>query len=113
MPIEHGPLAGQAAGSKAYFEVEEITHGKTGKDERIKGILKPLYHSGYLTFERTFPELESQMFSYPDGKKDMPDVIAMCCKQLDPFSALHLGGQQDMSADTAEPLDASFGRFAS
>jgi hypothetical protein len=111
--IEHGPFAGQIAGTRAYFEVEPITHGNTGKSERIKGILKPLYHSGYITFERVFPDLESQLFDYPTAYDDFPDVVAMCVKQLDPFSALHLGTEGDLAKDTAEPLGADFGRFAS
>jgi hypothetical protein len=115
LPISAGPLLGQIAGTKAYFEIEEIKHGTTGKDQRIKGILKPIYHSGYLTFERAVPDLESQLFSYPDGKKDIPDVVAMCVKQLDPFSALHVVDEDgsDLTKDQAEPLPADFGRFAS
>lgn len=111
--IEHGPFAGQIAGTRAYFEVEPIMHGKTGKDQRIKGILKPLYHAGNITFERVFPELESQLFDYPTGKDDFPDVLAMAVKQLDPFAALGAGDEADLAKDTAEPLDAMFGRFAS
>lgn len=113
-PIPDGlPGAGSPAGTRAYFEVTEITHGKTGKAERIKGILKPIYHSGYLTFERSFPELEAQLFDYPAGNDDFPDAVAMAVKLLDPFAALNMGSEADLSADTAEPLPADFGRFAS
>lgn len=111
--IEHGPFKGQIAGTKAYFEVEAITHGNTGKSERIKGILKPLYHSGYITFERVFTDLETQLFDYPAAYDDFPDVISMCVGQLDPFAALHLGDETDLAKDTAEPLSDDFGRFAS
>lgn len=112
--IPVGPFAGQIAGTRAYFEVEQITHGKTGKDERIRGILKPLYHSGYLTFQTKFKELDEQLLAYPSGKKDLPDVIAMCVKQLDPYAALHTMDEQnsDLSADYMPALPADFGRFA-
>lgn len=114
IPEGHGPFAGQVAGTRAYFEVEPITHGKTGKDERIRGILKPIYHTGYLTFQTKFKELDEQLLAYPSGKKDLPDVIAMCVKQLDPFSALHTMDSQstDLTADTLPALNESFGRFA-
>lgn len=112
--IEHGPFAGQIAGMKAYFEVEAITHGKTGKNERIKGILKPLYHAGAITFERVFTDLEEQLFDYPAGNDDFPDVVTMAVKQLDPFAALGAMEEgQDMTKDNAEPLPDDFGRFAS
>lgn len=112
--IPVGPFAGQIAGTRAYFEVEQITHGKTGKDERIRGILKPLYHSGYLTFQTKFKDLDEQLLAYPSGKKDLPDVIAMCVKQLDPYAALHTMDEQnsDLSADYMPALPADFGRFA-
>src|SRR5690606_24478111 len=113
-PIPGAPFAGQIAGTRAYFEVEQITHGKTGKDERIRGILKPLYHSGYLTFQTKFKELDEQLLEYPSGKKDLPDVVAMCIKQLDPFAALHTMDEQttDLAADNLPALPANFGRFA-
>lgn len=106
------PITGQVAGTRAYFEVEPITHGKTGKDERIKGILKPIYHSGYLTFERVFADLETQLFDYPTGNDDFPDVLAMAIKQLDPFASLGATTEEDFSKP-AEPLPHDFGRFAS
>lgn len=114
IPDGWGPFAGQVAGTKAYFEVEPIMHGKTGKDERIRGILKPLYHTGYLTFQTKFKELDEQLLSYPSGKKDLPDVIAMCVKQLDPYAALHTMDEQstDLTVDTLPALSADFGRFA-
>lgn len=78
----------KAYGPRAYFEIDEITHGKTGKVERVEGILGPLYRSGYITHERRFAEYESQLFDWPNGKKDGPDSVAMAIALLDPYASL-------------------------
>lgn len=78
---------GKFAGPSAYFEIEPISYGKTGKDERILGILAPRYAAGYITHQRRFPEYEIQLLEYPNEKKDGPDVIAQCIQLLDPSSA--------------------------
>lgn len=105
--------AAQGAGMEAYFEIEPITHGKTAKDERIKGVLKPLVSAGWLTFDPAIkvahPELHGMLIDYPNGKKDGPDVIAMAVRLLDPFAALfgetaNENGMSDMTRDRAPPL---------
>lgn len=112
--IPVGPYAGQIAGQLAYFEVEQIMHGHQGKDQRIKGILKPIYNNGQLTFERRFPELDEQLLEYPGGKKDFPDVMAMAIKLLDPYAALHVMGDEGLPVvEKLPPLPANFGRWAS
>lgn len=112
--IKIGPYAGQIAGQMSYFEVEQIMHGIQGKDQRIKGILKPIYHNGYLTFERSFPELDEQLLEYPSGKKDFPDVVAMAIKLLDPYAALHVMGEEGLPvSESLPPLPSDFGRYAS
>ena len=94
-------------GMNAYFDVTPIFHGKTGKLARVQGILKPLLMSGYLTFDRVFPELENQLLVWPGGKKDAPDVIAMAVTLLDPYAAAALGidGAAGLTRDSAPPID--------
>jgi len=102
-------------GPRAYFEIEPIFHGKIGKVTRIKGILKPLIQSGYLTFEGDglpqWPELHTMFTDFPGAKKDGPDVCAMAVRLLDPFAALGLGdeGLEDLTKDTAPPLHVILG----
>lgn len=72
---------------KRVFVVEEMKHGKQGKDERIKGILRPLYANGFLAHANRFPIYETQLLDYPDGKKDGPDVVAQAIKLLSPWIA--------------------------
>lgn len=99
-------------GSSAYFEIEPIFHGKIGKVVRIKGILKPKIHAGYLTFEERWPDLHNQLTEFPNAKlKDGPDVVAMAVRLLDPYAALGLGdeGLEDLTKDSAPPLEMVIG----
>ena len=92
-------------GQAAYFEITPILHGRTGKEARVQGILKPLLHAGYLSFQQRWPDLETQFVDWPTAKKDGPDVCAMAIGLLDPFAVLNLGDAvADLSADSAEPL---------
>lgn len=90
---------------RRYFEIKPITH-KIKKEERIEGVLQPRYASGYMRHARRFPELESQMLDWPNGKKDVIDVLAMAVSLLDPHAA---SAANDNGADLAEdempPLD--------
>lgn len=96
-------------GYNAYFEVLPILHGKTGKMPRVQGILKPLWHSGYLTFQTVWPDLDVQFTEWPNGKKDGPDAVAMAITLLDPFATLNLGAEFDPTQDTVVPLHAALG----
>lgn len=87
-----------------YFEIEAITHGKTSKDDRIKGILQPRYANGYIVHEQVFPELDSQLLDYPNGKKDAPDAVAMAVALLDPYAAAAVG-DKDLSEDEYNDAD--------
>lgn len=75
-------------GPSSYFEITPILHGKTGKILRVEGTLAPRYASGYITHQKPFPLLEQQLLDWPNDKKDLPDVVAMCVTLLDPFAAL-------------------------
>jgi len=88
----------QKLGMDAYFEVTPIVHGKTGKEARVQGILKPLLYAGKLTFNGVFPELETQLTEWPNGKKDAPDVLAMAITLLDPFASLNTSLDFDPAA---------------
>lgn len=80
-------IRGEMFRRKRYFVIEEINHGNTGKDERIRGILQPRYANGYIAHFRRFPDYEAQLLDYPKGKKDGPDAFAMAITLLDPFAA--------------------------
>lgn len=92
-----------------YFEIAAITHGKTGKDERILGILQPRYANAYIVHSRRFVLLEQQLLDYPNGKKDYPDVLAMCITLLDPYAAAAADPDTDLGDDEAEDLDIVMG----
>jgi hypothetical protein len=99
-------------GSSAYFEITPIIHGNTGKIERVEGVLSPRYLAGYVTHQRRFPEYETQLLEWPNGKKDGPDVVAMAITLLDPFAAFanNMPGDEEdrLSKDYFPPLDVVF-----
>ncbi|WP_417436488.1 hypothetical protein [Idiomarina abyssalis] len=98
-------------GVPMYFEIEKLTHAQK-KTERIEGFLHPRYSSGYVTHQRVFPEYNSQLLDWPNGKKDGPDAAAMAVSLLD-SSAWAAGTDSDSGAsvvdDVYEPLPANFG----
>lgn len=73
-------------GPQAYHDVTETFPGKS-KEWRIEHILQRQYKAGYMTHNRRFADLESQLLDYPNGKRDGPDVIAACISLLEPFAA--------------------------
>ena len=98
-------------GMPVYFEVIKLTHSKK-KTERIEGYLHPRYSSGYITHQRVFPEYNSQLLDWPNGKKDGPDAVSMGVQLLDGV-AWTAGDSEDASPDAAadvyEPLPKNFG----
>lgn len=100
-------------GYDAYFEIIPITHGNTGKEARVQGVLKPLYAAGKISFERIFPELETQLADWPNGKKDGPDVVAMAITLLDPFASLNIANDFDPTAPLPSYSDAELSAFRS
>lgn len=109
-------------GTRAYFEIVKATkqlHGTEKKKiNRIEGILAPRYKANYITHQRYFPELITQLNDWPLGKMDGPDVVAMCIALLDPFAAFASVEESDLQAheteenvqplfsqDTYEPID--------
>jgi hypothetical protein len=100
---------GKSMGPSSYFEIEPITHGRTGKTERVEGILSTRYTAGYVTHERHFPLYEEQLLDWPNGKKDGPDVVAMAVQLLDPFAAYAFDPESEdadkLAKDQFEPLD--------
>lgn len=88
-----------------YFKIIPITHSNK-KEERVEGVLQPRYAAGYIIHHGNLPVLESQLVDWPNGKKDMPDALAMAISLLDPYAAnaaADNGG--DIGADKYEPLD--------
>lgn len=82
-----------------FFVIEGIVQ-RQDKKERINGILQPRYANGYMRHVRPFPELETQLQDFPNGKMDYPDVIAM---------ALKLIGETAFSAAAGDDLEKLFG----
>lgn len=101
-------------GSKAYFEIEAIRHGKQAKVRRVEGILAPRYKAGYITHQAVFPLLESQLFEWPSGKKDFPDVVAMAVAMLDPYAGYAFQPEDNdndedaLARDQFEPLEVNW-----
>lgn len=98
-------------GPRAYFEINPILHGKTGKRERVEGVLATRMAAGYVTFERIFPEFEGQLLDWPNGKKDGPDVVAMAIQELDPYAAFAFddGDELGLEKDHYKPLEEELG----
>lgn len=96
-------------GYGAFHEITPLFQGKQGKVERVNGILQPRYNSGYLTFGSRNPDLESQLFEWPSGLMDLPDVVAMAVKLLDPASALRQSVEHDPRADNVVSLERAMG----
>lgn len=93
---------------KHYFEVESITHTSSQKKhDRVEGVLQYRYSNGYVHHQRHFPELETQLMDWPNGKKDAPDSLAMAIKLLDDFAGV--AGSDDPEEDEYKPLDEVMG----
>lgn len=76
---------------RSYFEVTPVTNARR-KSERILGVLQGRISSGYVIFERPFPELETQLLDYePDREMhdDWPDALAGAIQLLDPVAPFH------------------------
>lgn len=101
-----------------YFEIDEKVGGRmTGtmknKFVRVEGIIQPRYAAGLVTHNQRWPEYESQLLDWPHGKKDGPDVIAMCFALLDPYAGLALDNPDAIMADvTMEELEPDMGQWA-
>lgn len=103
---EHMFRKAKIHGADAYFEItEHWPHGR--KEERVEGILQPLMASGYLTFQRVWPELWAQFLDWPDGKKDGPDAIASAIATLEPYAAAAFG-DSDMLSRPEEDYDPAY-----
>ncbi|MEA2037473.1 MAG: hypothetical protein U9O94_08235, partial [Nanoarchaeota archaeon] len=87
-----------------YFEIKDIKSHRIDKNTRIKGILQPRYAAGYVFHRRVFPELEVQLHDFPNGKKDLPDAVAMAISLLDPFAAYAADPEASWGEDEYEPL---------
>lgn len=92
---------------KHYFEIVPITHSRNSqsKEERIVGILQPRYANGYIKHNRRFPLLETQLQDFPNGKRDLPDALAMLVHLLDPAAPFAIGEGKDPEEDEYPPLD--------
>ena len=88
-----------------YFEIQEITHGRTAKNERVEGVLQPRYAAGYIHHARRFPTLETELLDWPNGKKDNPDAVAMAITLLDPYAAQAADPSIDLAANEYKPME--------
>lgn len=94
-----------------YFTPVKITHKDMSREQRnkiarIRAILQPRYSSGYVTHQQHFPLYEGQLLDFPRGKKDGPDVGAMCVSLLDPVAGV--AGGDDSFEDEYPPLEEVF-----
>lgn len=90
-------------------EITPITHKRNNKILRVESILHPRFANGYIEFSKRFPLLEEQLEDWPNGKKDLPDALAMVISLLDPFAAQAADPEKDLGADSYEPLESIFG----
>ncbi len=67
-----------------YFEIIPIKSYDKKKEARIES-LQPYYASGNVSHAQKFPLYETQLLDFPQGKKDVPDVIAQCFLLLKDF----------------------------
>jgi hypothetical protein len=88
---------------KVFFEIEPISH-KQRKDERVEGTLQPRYANGFIRHQRHFPDLETMLLDWPNGKKDLPDAEQMAVALLDTFAPIEGLGQQEVEWEEMEPL---------
>lgn len=65
-----------------FFDVTPIRQQKKEKLARIEGMLGPRYKLGYLAHLRPMLKLESCLLDWPNGKRDYPDAVTMCCQLL-------------------------------
>lgn len=91
-------------GMKAHFEVRDVWPSGR-KIERVEGILQPLMASGYLTFQRIWPELEVMLLDWPNAELDGPDAIAGAIANLEPFAMLSYGDPEKLERDYAPPVE--------
>lgn len=107
-------------GPKAYFEVIPIPNGQN-KFLRVEGVLQPRYAAGYITHQRTFPELEEQLLDWPAAKLDGPDSVAMAITLLDPYAGTTYDNgdpnedgiiEDKLAKDMYEELDEEYFRSA-
>lgn len=104
-------------GPKVYHEITPITHGRIGKKARIKGVLAPRYAAGYITHQRRFGRLETQMVDFNEksdlAKDDDLDVVAMAVTLLDPYAALAMDeeAEEKFAKDESPPLEEVVGQW--
>lgn len=84
------------------FNVTPILHGKMAKKTRVPGTIRPLLMSGNFSVARKFVDLENQMDSWPSGRDDIPDAVAMAIRLLTPFASVAV--QEINNATVLEPL---------
>lgn len=87
-----------------YFEITPVKY-KTKKEIRLQAVLQPRYAAGYVFHSRHFPELESQLFDFPNAAHDdWPDALAGALILLDPIAAQAADPDTDLADDEYEPL---------
>jgi hypothetical protein len=103
-PIEHERNKRMLTGdfSRYSFSVTPILHGKQAKRERVQGTIRPLLMAGSFSVARKFVDLENQLDSWPSGKDDIPDAVAMAIRLLTPFAGVAV--QEINNATQLEPL---------
>ena len=98
----------EMARKQRFFECLKLMPGKTNKIVRVEGILQPRYAAGYVQHRIPFPEYESQLLEWPNGKKDGPDVISMAISMLDPMALNAVPGGRAELEKPLPPLEGDY-----
>ena len=91
-----------------FFEITRVNQTQD-KFERVEGVLQPRYANGFITHQRRFPTLETQLFDWPNGKRDYPDVISIAIAAMN--ASLPIMGMTEgksLSDDQFKPLEEVF-----
>jgi hypothetical protein len=93
-------------------EITPITHKRANKILRVESILHPRFANGYIEFAKVFPELEEQLEDWPNGRKDLPDALAMGICLLDSFAAQAADPDKNLADDEYDDIEKVLGKLA-
>jgi hypothetical protein len=91
-----------------FFEILRISQSQD-KIERVEGVLQPRYANGFITHQRRFGLLETQLLDWPNGKRDYPDVISIAIAAMNPsLPLMGMTSGKSLADDQYLPLEEIF-----
>jgi len=79
-----------------YFSIYSIKTRRE-KEQKIKGVLQPMYKTGVIHHRKNMFKLEEQLLAFPKGlHDDYPDVLAMCSELM---SSTEYDDEDNITAD--------------